>query len=332
MPTDPTYYTIANAPFFPGLVALLNSLRLTGNTGELVVLDRGLDERQRERLDGHVRLVELPDERIVHPAVLKPYPQAFDPAGVVVILDSDMLVVHPLDWIVERAAAGRICVFPDPIPDRWFPEWADALELKRPLRRGTYLNAGFLAFSAERWPDLLARWWELCTRIPSEQHFVDEGLPFWAGDQDVFNALLANEVPPGAVDVLPEHAEAFPEQLLRVSVLDKQTLACELDGEPATILHYSLGPKAWQRFGWLRLRNDAYVRLLPRLLCADDVPIRLQPRELPFHLRPGAASHAARSSLDALHRTARAAVHATPAPLRARLVAFRNRVFRPLGG
>jgi len=50
VPTGPTYYTIANAPFFPGVVALLNSLRLTRNTGELVVLDRGLDDDQRERL------------------------------------------------------------------------------------------------------------------------------------------------------------------------------------------------------------------------------------------------------------------------------------------
>ena len=56
MPTDSTYYTIANAPFFPGLVALLNSLRLSGNAGELVVLDRGLEEEQRELLEPHAPL------------------------------------------------------------------------------------------------------------------------------------------------------------------------------------------------------------------------------------------------------------------------------------
>jgi hypothetical protein len=64
VPTDSTYYTIANSPFFPGLVALLNSLGLTGNRGELVVLDRGLEEEQRELLAPHATVVKLPDEHV----------------------------------------------------------------------------------------------------------------------------------------------------------------------------------------------------------------------------------------------------------------------------
>ena len=332
VPTDSTYYTIANAPFFPGLVALLNSLRLSGNRGELVVLDRGLEEEQRELLAPHATVVQLPDEHVGHPALLKPYAQALDPKGVVILLDSDMMVVRSLDWIVEQAAAGRICLFPDPIPDRWFAEWADTLELSAPLRRGTYLNAGFVAFDVERWPSLLSRWWELCAKIPADQLYTDQAVPFWAADQDALNALLFSELPEEAVEELPVHGEAFPEQLLRVRVQDPWTLASELDGEPTTILHYSLGPKAWQRFGWLRLRNDAYVRLLPRVLFADDVTIRLDPRGLPFRLRSGFAPNAVRNSLDVVHRSARATAHATPAPVRARLIAFRNRFFHPLGG
>jgi len=332
VPTDSTYYTIANAPFFPGLVALLNSLRLTGNRGELVVLDRGLEEEHRELLAPHATVVKLPDEHVGHPALLKPYAQALDPKGVVVLLDSDMMVVRSLDWIVDRAAAGRICLFPDPIPDRWFEEWADLLELRAPLRRGTYLNAGFVAFDVERWPSLLSRWWELCAKIPAEQVYTDQAVPFWAADQDALNALLFSELPDDAVEELPVQREAFPEQLLRVRVQDPRTLASELDGEPTTILHYSLGPKAWQRYGWLRLRNDAYVRLLARVLFADDVTIRLDPRDLPFRVRTGFAPAAVRYSLDAAHRAARATAHATPPPVRARLVAFRNRLFHPLGG
>ena len=332
MPTEPTYYTIANAPFFPGVVALLNSLRLTGNAGELVVLDRGLEPGQRRLLEGHARVVVLPDENFVAPSMLKPFAAAFEPRGVVVIIDSDMLVVRSLGPVVASAAAGAICVFADPIPERWFPEWAELLELQAPMRRGTNLNAGFVAFSADSWPQLLPRWRELCARVPREQIHGTEANAFWAADQDVFNALVSSELPANAVEVLPEEGEAFPEQLLRVRVLDEETLACELDGEPVTILHYSLGPKAWQRFGWLRLRNDAYVRLLPRVLFADDVPIRLDPADLPFRLRPGTGSAAVRHSLDAVHRTARAAVRATPSPVQHRLVALRNRVFRPLGG
>src|SRR3954447_2697181 len=71
VPTVPTFYTIANAPFFPGLVGLLNSLRLSGNEGELVVLDRGLTAEQRARLEPHVRLVQLTEESTPHPTLLK---------------------------------------------------------------------------------------------------------------------------------------------------------------------------------------------------------------------------------------------------------------------
>jgi len=332
VPTGPTYYTIANAPFFPGLVALLNSLRLSGNEGELVVLDRGLEPGQRARLEAHVRVVELPPGAAAHPILLKAYPRLFEPSGVVVIVDSDILVVRSLAPIAERAAEGAVCVFPDPIPDRRFAEWSEWFGLREPLRRQTYVNSGFVAFSVDRRPDLLARWAELCARIPSEDVMSSQRSPFWAGDQDALNALLSGELPADAVEVLPVEGEAYPEQLLRVRVLDERSLACELDGRPVSILHHSLGPKAWQRLGWLRLRDDAYVRLLPRLLFGDDVSLRLDPAEVPYRLRPGAGPRAVRRSLDASHGAVRAAVHATPRPARHALVGLRNRLFRPLGG
>lgn len=332
MPTVPTYYTIVNAPFFPGLVGLLNSLRLSGNEGELVVLDRGLTDEQRTRLEPHVRLVRLPAESTPHPTLLKPFPRALEPEGVIVLVDSDMLVVQSLDWVVERAEAGAICLFPDPIPDRWFPEWEDALALRRPLRRQAYLNAGFVALSVERWPGVLARWWELCAAIPPGQVFSSQEAPFWAGDQDALNAYLSSELPEDAIEQLPAAGEAYPEQALRVRIVDARTLACELDGEPVSILHHSLGPKVWQPYGWLRLREDAYVQLLPRLLFGADVPLRLDPAEVPYRLRPGRGPHAVRAALDTVHGGIRGAVNATPPPVRARLVAARNRLVRPLGG
>src|ERR671928_510778 len=90
VPTGPTYYTIATAPFFPGLVALLNSLRLSGNDGELVVLDRGLQPGQRARLERHARVVDLPSDEGAHPQFLKAYAHVLEPRGVVVVIDSDI--------------------------------------------------------------------------------------------------------------------------------------------------------------------------------------------------------------------------------------------------
>ena len=332
MGTEATFYTIADAGFFPGLVALLNSLRLTGNSGELVVLDRGLTTAQRGMLEGHVSLVELPEAPAGSPILLKPYPGRLGASGTIVLIDSDMIVTRSLADIAALAGAGRICAFPDPLPHRgrWFAEWEQALELRAPLRRRTYLNAGFLALSTDHWPDLLTRWWELCERVPREQFFGRFEQPFWAGDQDVLNAILSSEVPEEAIAELPADGEAYPEELLEAVVVDERTLRCELRGQPISILHYSLGPKAWQRKALVRLRDDAYVRLLPRLLFGDDVAVRLEPKSVPFWLRPGVRARALVRGADLAHGGVRGAVHAFPGPVRDRALALRNAVFRRL--
>ena len=332
MGTDATFYTIADAGFFPGLVALLNSLRLTGNSGELVALDRGLTTAQRRMLEGHVSLVELPEAPAGSPILLKPYPGPLGASGTIVVIDSDMIVTRSLAEIVALASAGRICAFPDPVPHRgrWFAEWEQALELRAPLRRRTYLNAGFLALSTDHWPDLLTRWWELCERVPREQFSGRFEQPFWAGDQDVLNAILSSEVPEEALVELPADGEAYPEELLEAVVVDERNLRCELRGQPISILHYSLAPKAWQRKAMVRLRDDAYVRLLPRLLFGDDVAVRLEPKSVPVWLRPGGRARALVRGADLAHGGVRGAVHALPRPVRDRALALRNAVFRRL--
>jgi hypothetical protein len=332
MGTEATFYTIADAGFFPGLVALLNSLRLTGNAGELVALDRGLTRAQRALLEGHVTLVELPEALAGRPMLLKAYPHLLGASGTIVLVDSDMIVTRSLADVVASAEQGRICAFPDHRShrERWFAEWHDELGLRAALRRRTYLNAGFLALSTEHWPELLGRWWELCDRVPRDQHFGRFEQPFWAGDQDVLNAILASEVPEEALAELPEDEEAYPEDLLETVVADERTLRCELRGRPTAILHYSLGPKAWERKAWVRLRDDAYVRLMPRLLFGEDVAVRLDPKSVPLWLRPGRPARALVRGAELAHGGVRGAVHALPRPVRDRALALRNAVFRRL--
>ena len=48
MSAPATFYTVTDAEFFPGTVALLNSLRLVGHREPLVVLDNGLTPEQRD--------------------------------------------------------------------------------------------------------------------------------------------------------------------------------------------------------------------------------------------------------------------------------------------
>jgi hypothetical protein len=70
---EATFYAAANSRFFVGAVALLNSLRLSGNGGELVILDVGLEPSQRRLLEPHVRIVDVPAEVASRPYLVKPY-------------------------------------------------------------------------------------------------------------------------------------------------------------------------------------------------------------------------------------------------------------------
>src|SRR6266576_5813416 len=92
---DVTYYTVSDDEFFLGTVMLVNSLRLTGNHGKVVVLDAGLTAEQSAMLERHAVIVKLPrSER--NAAMLKPYPYRLDPSGTVVVIDSDIVVTARL--------------------------------------------------------------------------------------------------------------------------------------------------------------------------------------------------------------------------------------------
>jgi hypothetical protein len=299
-----TFYTISNEPYFLGTVALLNSLRKAGNDGRLVVLDAGLSRSQRARLEEQATVVTLSGD-VSRPWLLKAYPRFFDVRGVVIIIDSDMIVTGSLRRVIDYAARGKICVFPDDLSQsaRWFKEWEDGFGLETSLRRQPYVNAGFIALSTQHWPGFLSRFWELSERLPSETVWAggDASMPFWGADQDALNALLMSEIPAGAVEVLPATHEAHPDDLAKTKIVDVKTLECALDGAPVKILHYSMSPKAWDRRGWLRVRRDAYVQLFGRVACGTDVSLRLGPAELPLWLRPSASGKIALATLDIGH-------------------------------
>jgi hypothetical protein len=302
--TEVTFFTISDRGYFLGTVALLNSLRLSGNEGPLMVLDLGLTASQRDRLGQHARIVTMPGEHS-RPWMLKAYPRFFDPQGVVVIIDSDMIVTHSLRYVVDKVLAGKICVFPDHFSqwNRSFTEWETDLQLKRPLRRQTYVNAGFIALSTKRWPDFLPRFEEVLERIPAESLHSGAEMtdPFWGADQDALNALLMSEVRPDEVEILAAEHEVHPDALQRTTIIDLGTLECRVDGIRPAILHYGMQPKAWDRIGWLRIRRDAYVRLFSRVVCGEDVSLRVPSQQLPMWLRPSIGGKITLASLDAAH-------------------------------
>jgi hypothetical protein len=339
---DATFYTLADARFFVGTVALLNSLRLTGHTGELVVLDCGLAEEQRRTLAPHVTLEQLPDELARRTVLCKPFIHTLGRPGPLVWIDSDIIVTGPLAPILAHAEAGKLCFYPVDWPAerrRRFPEWVEAFDLASPPRRQTYVSAGFFALVPERWPGLLERWWQACAAIPLDRLFgPDVSDPFWAGDQDALNALLMSEIPPDAIEELPAHEAVFPPAMHRVRIVSRQRLDAVHDGHRIRLLHYTWVPKPWTTQAWGRIpdmRRDAYVRLLPRVLFADDVALRLPTALVPLWLRPGGRGRLALEGVamgKRMRSRAAAVVRRLPAPLRKPLIALRDRIEPPERG
>jgi len=295
---EATYFTTSDNRFFPGTVALINSLRLTGNPGEVVVFDLGLSEVQRRRLSTVATVQAPPSVRDGAPKVL---PYSNGTLGRIVVIDSDMLVVASLNDMLGEVEQGKICLYPDP-DQRWFEEWREAFDLTAPPRQQRYLNSGFVAFSVERWPRLLERWAKANRRLPHERSTHPEN-PFRDVDQDALNAILMSEIPPDAVSLQPAWAHSHPDTLTRVRIVDERDLTCTYEERRVTILHHSLRPKMWEPLGWQRDPRQAYVRLLRRVLRWDDVPLRLEDHELPLWLRQSTMGRLAFRGLTIGHAT-----------------------------
>lgn len=307
MTDRPTFVTLSDRRYFPGTVAMLNSLRLTGNEGDLVVIDGGLTDGQRTALRPHARIIEPDDrDRARHAFFQRQIVHRYGVEGVLVFVDSDVLVTGSFEPLVEHARAGKIAVYPNH-PSGWkrfFPEWEQELELEAPLRRGQrYVNAGLIAFSTEHWPDLLARWERACERIDTAAIFDGNWhQPFWAADQDALNALLMSEVPPHAVEQGDQAETLLFDSVNDGKIEDATALRLSLNGVPVRFIHYGLSPKAWDRAGWRRIReDDTYARLLPRVLFGDDVPLPLEPRTVPLWVRPSLAGRAALVGIGGAH-------------------------------
>jgi hypothetical protein len=158
---DVTYYTVAEAAFFLGAVMLVNSLRVTGNDGKIVVLDMGLEVEQRKLLERDAEVISPSRPAHATPGTMKPYPYLLGASGTVVVIDSDIVVTARLDDAFQLARSGKIVAAPawlESVRHRWFAEWEQALQLRAPLRREEWFHNGFVVVDTSRWPQLLQRW------------------------------------------------------------------------------------------------------------------------------------------------------------------------------
>lgn len=324
----PAFFTVCDRSYFLGAAALVDSLRATGNPHEIVVLDAGLSDRQRRLLSQECRVVPLPpDFTAANPTyykLLAPIAYADDDGiDVVVVIDSDMIVTHRLDEIVDAAAAGCIVAYPDPDCGRRFPEWEEIFGLPAPPRRQPYVNAGLVAWSRTHHPTLLQAWLDACLAI-SDHPTVAEGAvgPTAKADQDALNALLMSAWPREALCLRPadEAPQGYqlPLGIVRpvVAVEDADRLACRFRGTPSYVLHSSGHPKPWRT--WQAGASTAYTELLVRLLADSRQGLAVPRCAVPWWLRPGLPGAAFRGSAHVVSETA-ALARRSPAGIRRRL-------------
>ena len=288
------FYCVTGRDFFPGAVAMLNSLRVVGHTEPLFVLDCGLEPAQRRLLAPHVTLIPAPSEAA--PSLLKLVAPRTNPAAVMVLLDADLIVTRPLTELIEAASRGSLVGFENDT-QRHFPEWGELLELG-PVRRGPYLTTSALFFGGETGQRLMPLVEERQMRVEPERTWIAGGAendPLYFHDQDVFNAVAHSRLEPDRVVALEARLAPIP-PFAGVRLLDEATLRCAYrDGTEPYLLHHCF------RKPWLvRMRTNVYSRLLTRLLLAGDVPMRLDPDQLPLRLRTGAAARAGRVGTDLL--------------------------------
>jgi hypothetical protein len=284
-------FVLADARHFPGLVALVNSLRLHGRREPITVLDLGFEPEQRAALQDECEFVAPPEHSPRHPWLLEPRACMTREAEIVVYVDADVVVTGPLDGALRAARAGKVVLFADLMEDRRFDEWQEIFGLRGPVRHQTYGNAGFLAFSTQHFPDLLARWAECCERIVGETTYLDTGSfdsPTALSSQDALNAILMSELTPDQVDIQPAEAESQGQvQLTGTRVVDLTDLRCQRGGHAVALLHAWGTPKPWEPPARPTLRRSAYLTCLRRLLVAPDVAVQAPGALLPSWLRAG---------------------------------------------
>ncbi len=291
---DLAFYCVTGRDFFPGAVAMINSIRLQGHGEPVFVLDCGMTRAQRAKLASHATLVTAPSGAA--PSTLKLVVPRARPAGTMVLLDSDLIATRPLTELIEPARSGRLAAFEND-GDRYFVEWSALLDLP-PVRRGPYFTSSAVAIGGAIAARLLPLVADRQRAIPERRTWVgggDPGDPLFFFDQDVLNAAARSVLDPDQLVTLPPRLAPIP-PFAGVRVVNGRALRCKLagGGEPAVLHHASRKP-------WLvPVRTNPYSRLLTRLLLAEDVPIRLEPGELPLRLRTGAAATAARLRTDAL--------------------------------
>jgi hypothetical protein len=286
------FYCVSDDRYFPGAVAMINSLRLLGHAEPVFVLDCGLSAEQRGLLAPHATLVAAPRE--APPWLLKTVAPLRHPATVMVLIDADIVVTRPLGELIDRAAEPCVVAIENDV-DRHVPEWGELLELGE-VRRQPYVSTGLVFMGRAVGERVLRLMGELQGRVNFDHTFWRANVPdypFLYGDQDVFNAILASRVERDLLVALPNRFAPNP-PFKGLRVIDERTLrVAHRDGtEPYAVHHFATKP-------WLEpTHHGVYSKLLRRLLTGPGVAMTIEEEKLPLRMRSGPRAWVARKRVD----------------------------------
>jgi hypothetical protein len=300
------FYCVSNEPYFLGVVAMVNSLRLLGHSEPIFVLDCGLGAAQRELLSEAAAVLPAPDAS--PPVLLKTYAPLRHPAEVMVLIDADIIVTRSLHGLIDRASEGRVMAVDDG-QDRFFSQWGELTG--GTARRGPYVSSCLTLLGGGVGREVLETMHAVQDRIEIEQTPYARSLPdfvsyaethdqnpYYFADQDILNAVLATEVDPGRLEVLERRAVAiFPFAGLRMIARDGLRCAYD-DGTEPYAVHHLLLSKPWL----VGNIETVYSRLLRRLVSGDGLAVRVLERWMPRWLRRGALAYANRQMISARER------------------------------
>lgn len=277
------FYLVADASYFVGAAAALNSLRLCGHRDDAYVLDVGLTAEQRAALARAATVLPAPEN--VAPRLAKWVAPLAHPADVMVVMDADVIVTRPLDPLLEQAAEGSLVAFADDRPDIHHEEWAQFVGLDS-LPRRTFVNAGLIVLPGGLGLEVLQAVKSLQMRLAELGHTrirTDDREGLWAyPDQEAWNAVFGATVAAHAFRIWPRELAPF-EPPRSAAVVDERELDVRsANGDRPFLVHY-IGSKPWLG----KPAVAAYTELLPRVLFWDDVVLRFVPDDLPRAFRPG---------------------------------------------
>ena len=283
-------YTVGDERFFVGVVALINSLRLMGHREPILVLDCGLTESQAGLLRPEATLIAAP--RNTPPHLLKHVLPLAEPADAMLLIDADIVVTQSLESLFQRAEVAGGVAFADALGDRFEPEWQTLLDLPS-LRREPYFNSGLLVLSKKLAETLLGGLRDSGGRADLTRSMASSGrtptIPCTSSTR-----TSSTRSPPAAYP--PERSRCSTTGSCRIRRSRASRSSIRLNSNVAYgdgVLTFGL--HHIQAKPWLAdVVPNTYSRLLPRLLLADDLAIRVDPSMLPRRLRNGVLGAAAR--------------------------------------